>query len=115
MFYEKRKGSYVGGIILNQFYCEYKGILFQRHDASQQEKSFVERMFKIEMTVELFLFYLLGLRSICIFFSYCIHKVTFHRVIFAIILHLFGFKEIFHILCTLTSLSMVVVDFGMNC
>lgn len=52
MFYEKRKGRYVGGIILNQFYCEYKGILLQRHDASQQEKSFVERMFKIEISVE---------------------------------------------------------------
>lgn len=52
MFYEKRKGSYVGRIILNQFYCEYKGILLQRHDALQQEKSFVERMFKIEVSVE---------------------------------------------------------------
>lgn len=41
MFYEKRKGSYMDGIILNQFYCEYKGILLQRRDASQQEKSFL--------------------------------------------------------------------------
>lgn len=56
IFYEKKKGTdIVGRIILNQFYCEYK--CYQRNCASETrclgaKKSFVERLFEMEITVE---------------------------------------------------------------